>query len=186
MSSSAGGKVDAFALMRAAAKSSKQKPAAADPDENLDGDDGDGDAALAETSKGKGKGKQPSTAAPVFKGSGLGAGPRHFVDPGASLPALAVAERTAAETHFRLHVRGYYTFTHSEPTLGREIVRAAEVTWLGDDPLCSPNLPLHSRPKNLGEVSAQDHTVQVLTKTLTSSNVCYSFEPQVSNSRRRN
>lgn len=27
-----------------------------------------------------------------------------------------------------------------------------------------------SRPKNLGEVSAQDHTVQVLTKTLASSN----------------
>ncbi|GAA5862225.1 hypothetical protein JCM3774_004830 [Rhodotorula dairenensis] len=117
MSSSAGGKVDAFALMRAAAKSSKQKPPAAAADDHLHDDDNDGDTAMAGSSKGKGKGKQPANAAPVFKGSGLGAGPRHFVDP-------------------------------------------ANQPWVEK-----------YRPKNLGEVSAQDHTVQVLTKTLTSSNL---------------
>lgn len=30
----------------------------------------------------------------------------------------------------------------------------------------------NSRPKNLGEVSAQEHTVAVLKKTLESANVC--------------
>ena len=79
----AGGKVDAFALMRAAAKSKQKQPAAAvDPD-----DSDDDDTAMAGPSKG---GKQPSQpAAPVFKGSGLGAGPRHVVDPGPSLLPLS-------------------------------------------------------------------------------------------------
>ncbi|POY70613.1 hypothetical protein BMF94_6391 [Rhodotorula taiwanensis] len=116
--SSSTGKVDAFALMRAAAKSKPAKPAAQplDPDAlDLDDDDsGNGeDAAMTDATK---RNKAPK-AAPVFKGSGLGAGPRHVVDP-------------------------------------------ANQPWVEK-----------YRPKNLGEVSAQDHTVQVLTKTLTSSNL---------------
>lgn len=82
--SSSTGKVDAFALMRAAAKSKPAKPAAQplDPDAlDLDDDDsGNGeDAAMTDATK---RNKAPK-AAPVFKGSGLGAGPRHVVDPGA-------------------------------------------------------------------------------------------------------
>ncbi|GAA5966832.1 hypothetical protein JCM8115_002289 [Rhodotorula mucilaginosa] len=113
-SAAAGGKVDAFALMRAAAKSKPKQPAVDDAAAGDDGDDDD--TAMAGPNKG---GKQPSkpTTAPVFKGSGLGAGPRHVVDP-------------------------------------------ANQPWVEK-----------YRPKNLGEVSAQDHTVQVLTKTLTSSNL---------------
>ncbi|BGP53729.1 hypothetical protein JCM8202_003660 [Rhodotorula sphaerocarpa] len=113
--SSSTGKVDAFALMRAA-QSSKAKPAAQpiDPDALDDDEDGGDNAAPAAAGNGK---QAASKAAPVFKGSGLGAGPRHTVDP-------------------------------------------ANQPWVEK-----------YRPKNLGEVSAQDHTVQVLTKTLASSNL---------------
>ncbi|GAA5978550.1 hypothetical protein JCM10908_004400 [Rhodotorula pacifica] len=113
--SAAAPKKDAFALMRAAAAQSKSKstPAAGDDDSVLDAVDEDNDVAMAGASTANTKSK----AAPVFKGSGLGAGPRHFVDP-------------------------------------------ANQPWVEK-----------YRPKNLGEVSAQDHTVQVLTKTLTSSNL---------------
>lgn len=80
--SSSTGKVDAFALMRAAqAKSAKPAAQPLDPDQlDLDDDNG-GDTAMTDTTKRK----QAPKAAPVFKGSGLGAGPRHVVDPGASL-----------------------------------------------------------------------------------------------------
>ena len=41
--------------------------------------------------------------------------------------------------------------------------------------------PTHSRPKTIDDVSAQEHTVAVLQKTLTSTNVCvfsiYSLKP---------
>ncbi|GAA5991280.1 hypothetical protein JCM5350_005316 [Sporobolomyces pararoseus] len=61
--------------------------------------------------------QQPSFVTPTFKGSGLGAGPRHAVDP-------------------------------------------KDQPWVEK-----------YRPKNLEEVSAQDHTTAVLKKTLTSSNL---------------
>ncbi|BGP68377.1 Subunit of heteropentameric Replication factor C (RF-C) [Rhodotorula toruloides] len=108
---------NAFAALFAGAKAkqSASSKAAAAPDDAVDDDDElMGDDA---TSK-------PKT--PVFKGSGLGAGPRHFVDP-------------------------------------------ANQPWVEK-----------YRPKNLGEVSAQDHTVQVLQKTLGSSNL---FGPQLYRSR---
>lgn len=93
-SAAAGGKVDAFALMRAAAKSKQKQPAAAvDPDDAADDGGDDDDTAMAGPSKG-GKPPVKATAAPVFKGSGLGAGPRHVVDPGPSL------SRGAAVGHF--------------------------------------------------------------------------------------
>lgn len=40
---------------------------------------------------------------------------------------------------------------------------------------CSHSFDVNSRPKNLEEVSAQDHTTTVLKKTLTSSNVSHSL-----------
>ncbi|GAA5878413.1 hypothetical protein JCM16303_002765 [Sporobolomyces ruberrimus] len=61
--------------------------------------------------------KQPALTTPAFKGSGLGAGPRHAVDP-------------------------------------------KDQPWVEK-----------YRPKNLEEVSAQEHTTAVLKKTLTSSNL---------------
>lgn len=82
--SSSTGKVDAFALMRAA-QSSKAKPAAQPIDPDALDDDEDGGDKAAPAAAGKGK-QAASKAAPVFKGSGLGAGPRHTVDPGTPPP----------------------------------------------------------------------------------------------------
>ncbi|BGO89612.1 hypothetical protein NBRC10512_001537 [Rhodotorula toruloides] len=100
---------NAFAALFAGAKAkqSASSKAAAAPDDAVDDDD--------ELPMGDDATTKPKT--PVFKGSGLGAGPRHFVDP-------------------------------------------ANQPWVEK-----------YRPKNLGEVSAQDHTVQVLQKTLGSSNL---------------
>ncbi|BGP37984.1 Subunit of heteropentameric Replication factor C (RF-C) [Rhodotorula kratochvilovae] len=100
------GKKDAFAMMRAAAQAKKNPPPPAPSSSSRD----DAPAPAASTSA-------AAPPAPVFKGSGLGAGPRHFVDP-------------------------------------------ANQPWVEK-----------YRPKNLEEVSAQDHTVQVLKKTLGSSNL---------------
>ncbi|TNY20236.1 replication factor C subunit 2/4 [Rhodotorula diobovata] len=96
------GKKDAFAMMRAAQQGKKQAAASSSS------------SAAPEPSTSSATAPPP---APVFKGSGLGAGPRHFVDP-------------------------------------------ANQPWVEK-----------YRPKNLEQVSAQDHTVQVLKKTLGSSNL---------------
>ncbi|GAA5996222.1 replication factor C subunit 2 [Rhodotorula paludigena] len=100
--------MNAFEKMKAAAAAKGKQPAAQPPSASSATDD-KGRTAAASTSN--------AQSAPVFKGSGLGAGPRHFVDP-------------------------------------------ANQPWVEK-----------YRPKNLGEVSAQDHTVQVLKKTLGSSNL---------------
>lgn len=67
---------NAFAALFAGAKAkqSASSKAAAAPDDAVDDDD--------ELPMGDDATTKPKT--PVFKGSGLGAGPRHFVDPGAS------------------------------------------------------------------------------------------------------
>ena len=106
-SAAAGGKVDAFALMRAAAKSKPKQPAVDDAAAGDDGDDDD--TAMAGPNKGA---KHPSnpTPAPGFKGSGLGAGPRHVVDPG---PSLSLAALLMAKLWLTCHDLG-----HSQPTLG--------------------------------------------------------------------
>lgn len=60
------GKKDAFAMMRAAQQGKKQAAASSSS------------SAAPEPSTSSATAPPP---APVFKGSGLGAGPRHFVDP---------------------------------------------------------------------------------------------------------
>ncbi|GAA5965268.1 hypothetical protein JCM3765_006379 [Sporobolomyces pararoseus] len=77
----------------------------------------EGEAAAVTPRSPNKKKEQTTFATPTFKGSGLGAGPRHAVDP-------------------------------------------KDQPWVEK-----------YRPKNLEEVSAQDHTTAVLKKTLTSSNV---------------
>ncbi|GAA6027056.1 hypothetical protein JCM8097_006076 [Rhodosporidiobolus ruineniae] len=106
-------KKDAFAMMFAAAK---KKPSQPTPDDDTDMvDDTTASASPAKRAK---TGPQPAgTFAQPMKGSGLGAGPRHYNDP-------------------------------------------ANAPWVEK-----------YRPKNLGEVSAQEHTVNVLKKTLGSSNL---------------
>ncbi|GAA5905412.1 hypothetical protein JCM5296_003710 [Sporobolomyces johnsonii] len=113
--SSTGAKVDAFAMMRAAAQGKKPAP------------DHSPDPSASTSTTPRSPSKQKSTAkgpppaasftAPVFKGSGLGPGPKHTVDP-------------------------------------------KDQPWVEK-----------YRPKNLGEVSAQEHTTAVLKKTLGSSNL---------------
>ncbi|GAA6008914.1 hypothetical protein JCM10207_004023 [Rhodosporidiobolus poonsookiae] len=102
-------KRDAFAMMFAAQKKAK------DPQPAHDDDD------MAEASSSPKKSGKDTTApvfgSSAFKGSGLGAGPKHTNDP-------------------------------------------ANAPWVEK-----------YRPKNLGEVSAQEHTVNVLKKTLGSSNL---------------
>ncbi|BGP13903.1 hypothetical protein JCM10213_002544 [Rhodosporidiobolus nylandii] len=104
-------KKDAFAMMFAASKK-KAQPEAMDLD----------DSPTTATSPKKrtastGAPDTPAFTTPQFKGSGLGAGPKHVNDP-------------------------------------------ANAPWVEK-----------YRPKNLGEVSAQEHTVNVLKKTLGSSNL---------------
>ncbi|GAA5912412.1 hypothetical protein JCM6882_005505 [Rhodosporidiobolus microsporus] len=110
-------KKDAFAALFAGAAKAKNAPAPSQADDAPP-------TAGSSTSPKKGSagskgGPQPagSFVMPTFKGSGLGAGPRHVNDP-------------------------------------------ANAPWVEK-----------YRPKNLGEVSAQEHTVNVLKKTLGSSNL---------------
>lgn len=85
---------------------------------------------------------------PLFRGAAVG-------------PALADMTRSWPQpTNHGLRSSAY------RPPPGRLRLSIACLTFFA-----SPTLLARSRPKNLGEVSAQDHTVQVLTKTLTSSNV---------------
>ncbi|GAA5830381.1 hypothetical protein JCM11251_001328 [Rhodosporidiobolus azoricus] len=106
-------KKDAFAALFAGAKA-KNAPAPSPADANPT--PGPSTSPAKKSTKG---GPQPagSFVTPAFKGSGLGAGPRHVNDP-------------------------------------------ANAPWVEK-----------YRPKNLGEVSAQEHTVNVLKKTLGSSNL---------------